>query len=456
MPRPGTALQRIDCLMLDPSSSIASSFLTDNPYFTAGFGLLGVGSALAVARQGVIRFSGFLQRRLVTTLEVTSRDPAYPWLLQWVTKQPLTSGGHFSLTSRPGSDKNNNNSFPFPFQLVPSPGTHFFRWQGRWLKVRRERERGQLTLGNSASPGFAAGPFETLTLTCLAGSSTRGQSFISAILREAQAEAARFEAGKLVIWTAFGQEWRPFGQPRRLRPLSSVILAPGVKEALVEDVCDFLAAESWYQQRGIPYRRGYLLEGPPGGGKSSLVQAIASELGYGICVLSLSEGWLTDDRFALLLNSLPPKTILLLEDIDATGPSRADSSSNNNAGRLSFSGLLNALDGVTSAEERIIFMTTNHCERLDSALIRPGRVDYRQHIGWADGQQAAEMFANFYPEHKHLAAEFGKAVDGRVSPAAIQGLFIRYKNSPLEAVQSAANLNEHERRQTGRQANECG
>lgn len=423
--------------------SDTAALLTGNPYFTAGFGLLGVGSALAVARQGILRAAGFLQRRLISTLEVTSRDSAYPWLLQWITKQPLTSGGHFSLTSRiisHESSPSSPNASQLPFQLVPSPGIHFFRWKGRWLQVRRERERSQLTLNasSSVSSSFSSGPFETLTLTCLAGSRRRGQEFISSILREAYEEAARLEAGKLILWTAFGQEWRPFGQPRRPRALSSVILAAGVKEALLEDVQEFLSASSWYQKRGIPYRRGYLLEGPPGGGKSSLVQAIASELGYRICVLSLSEGWLTDDRFALLLNSLPPKSILLLEDIDATGPSREDSGSKSAAqGRLTFSGLLNALDGVASAEERIIFMTTNHCERLDPALIRPGRVDYRQHIGWASGAQAAEMFANFYPQHRHLAQSFAEAV-GTVSPAAIQGHFIRFKNDPMEALEQAS------------------
>jgi chaperone BCS1 len=410
--------------------------LTGNPYFTAGFGLLGVGSALAVARQGVIRFAGFLQRKMVSTLEVTSRDPAYPWILQWMTRQPLSSGGHFSLSySSPSVQKADGNCF----QLVPSPGTHFFRWQGRWLQVSRERERSQMLMSPSSVNSFASGPFETLTLSCLAGSRIRAEKLISSILWEARAEAQRFEAGKLVIWTAFGQEWRPFGQPRRHRPLSSVILAAGVKDALLADVREFLSAETWYQQRGIPYRRGYLLEGPPGGGKSSLVQAVASELGYSICVLSLSEGWLTDDRFALLLNSLPPKSILLLEDIDATGPSRqvAAGVAAASSGRLSFSGLLNALDGVTCAEERIIFMTTNHCDRLDSALIRPGRVDYRQHVGWAEAAQAAQMFANFYPEHRHLAGEFGNLVREAVSPAAIQGHFIRFKNCPKEALDEA-------------------
>lgn len=432
-------------------SSFSSLFLADNPYFSAGFGLLGVGTGLAILRQGVIRSAGMLKRRLLTTLEITSRDPAYPWILQWITRQKLTSGGHFSLATcrKPRKDVNLNEFQRF--QLVPAPGVHYLRWSGRWIQVAREREKSLVDFGvggsavTSTGSSFASGPFETVTLTTVG----KAEKVMRSLLEEAERTNAQMEEGKLVVWTAWGQDWRPFGQPRRRRPLDSVVLGQGVSSHLLADMKDFLGAEQWYQSRGIPYRRGYLLDGPPGGGKSSFVQALAGELGYNICVLSLSEGWLTDDRFNHLLNSLPEKSFLLLEDIDATGPSRDDKASGqaDKSGRLSFSGLLNALDGVTSAEERIIFMTTNHRDRLDPALIRPGRVDYNQHIGWADSYQAAKLFSNFFPEHAHLSERFGKAIGqygGHVSPAAIQGHFILYKNSPQEAVDRVSNLFERD------------
>lgn len=428
-------------------SSFSSLFLADNPYFSAGFGLLGVGTGLAILRQGIIRSAGMLKRRLLTTLEITSRDPAYPWILQWITRQKLTSGGHFSLATcrKPRKDVNLNEFQRF--QLVPAPGVHYLRWSGRWIQVAREREKSLVDFGvggsavTSTGSSFASGPFETVTLTTVG----KAEKVMRSLLEEAERTNAQMEEGKLVVWTAWGQDWRPFGQPRRRRPLDSVVLGQGVSSHLLADMKDFLGAEQWYQSRGIPYRRGYLLDGPPGGGKSSFVQALAGELGYNICVLSLSEGWLTDDRFNHLLNSLPEKSFLLLEDIDATGPSREDKASGqaDKSGRLSFSGLLNALDGVTSAEERIIFMTTNHRDRLDPALIRPGRVDYNQHIGWADSYQAAKLFSNFFPEHAHLSERFGMAIGqygGHVSPAAIQGHFILYKNSPQEAVDRVSNL----------------
>ena len=75
---------------------------------------------------------------------------------------------------------------------------------------------------------------------------------------------------------------------------------------------------------GIPYRRGYLLHGPPGCGKSSFITALAGELSFGICVLNLSERGLTDDRLNHLLCVAPQNTIILLEDIDAAFLSRED------------------------------------------------------------------------------------------------------------------------------------
>ena len=109
---------------------------------------------------------------------------------------------------------------------------------------------------------------------------------------------------------------------------------------------------------------------------------------------------------------------------------------------VTFSGFLNALDGVASGEERIIFLTTNHVERLDPALIRPGRVDFAQLVDDASPTQAKELFTRFYGgSEESIAVErgivetLGDEVAGivaeemeagkRISMAALQGLFIR-------------------------------
>ena len=116
---------------------------------------------------------------------------------------------------------------------------------------------------------------------------------------------------------------------------------------------------------------------------------------------------------------------------------------------VTFSGFLNALDGVASGEERIIFLTTNHIERLDPALIRPGRVDLACLIDDASPSQAKRLFTKFYDSEEKanlesLGDELGSMVDRevkggrRVSMAALQGTFIR--NRPEEAVRAAREL----------------
>jgi mitochondrial chaperone BCS1 len=109
---------------------------------------------------------------------------------------------------------------------------------------------------------------------------------------------------------------------------------------------------------------------------------------------------------------------------------------------ITLSGFLNALDGVVASEERIIFMTTNHPEKLDPALIRPGRVDMKEYFGHATEHQMKEMFLRFYGGPEPRAAEFAKTISasGQVSTAFLQGLFVSNKEQPERALQEAQNL----------------
>mmetsp|Transcript_5393 Transcript_5393/g.6255 ORF Transcript_5393/g.6255 Transcript_5393/m.6255 type:complete len:445 (-) Transcript_5393:622-1956(-) len=405
--------------------------VVNNPYFAAGGGLMLLGTSLALARKGITVSSGFIYRQLLVDLEIPSKDKSYLWFLEWMSQYKHRTSRHLSVETN--YIQHDNGAVTTKFSLVPGPGKHLIRYKGAYMLVSRERSGKLLDMTNGS-------PFETVTLTTL----YRDKNLFHDLLGEAKKLALKVREGKTVLFTSWGPEWRPFGQPRKKRMLGSVILDEGIGESILNDVKDFLTSGDWYHKRGIPYRRGYLLYGPPGSGKTSFIQAIAGELDYNICILNLSENNLTDDRLNHLMNHIPERSILLLEDIDAAFNKREQSDDGGYTSGVTFSGLLNALDGVASAEECITFMTTNHPERLDPALLRPGRIDFKVMIDNATEHQVKKMFLRFYEDEFELCDQFLEKYRQlnmkNISTAQLQGLFVYNKRNPHNAIKMVDTL----------------
>ncbi|CAL4059031.1 unnamed protein product, partial [Meganyctiphanes norvegica] len=414
------------------------SSLSDNPYFGAGFGLFGVGAGATVLRKGYMLGMILFRRHCMTTLEVPCRDPSYQWILYWITARGARKTQHLSVQTK--HQQLDSGKVTTQYDFIPSVGEHFFWYGGMWMKVERTRQQQTLDLQHGT-------PWENVQFTTFG---RRKKQFYN-LIEEARLLAVEQYEGKTIMYTAYGAEWRPFGHPRKPRILDSVVLDTGISERIVNDVKEFITNPEWYTNRGIPYRRGYLLHGPPGCGKSSFITALAGNLKLGICVLNLSERGLTDDRLAHLLALVPENSIILLEDVDAVFVSREDTPEMNTAyvglSRLTFSGLLNCMDGVASSEGRIVFMTTNYPERLDPALIRPGRVDLKEYIGYCSPAQLNTVFGRFYPDADNLLVQtFTKealSLGIPLSPAAVQGHFMMHKFDPQEAINTLPQLLEN-------------
>merc|ERR550514_1862149 len=225
---------------------------------------------------------------------------------------------------------------------------------------------------------------------------------------------------------------------KKPRSIESVILDEDLASKLIADARTFLKSADWYSSVGIPYRRGFLLYGPPGCGKTSFCQALAGALKLDVCMLTLTNKNLDDNGLAEALRDAPANAIVLLEDVDAVFVDRSVSSdgSGRPAPGVTFSGLLNALDGVASQEGRLFFMTTNHIEKLDPALIRPGRCDLKVEVRRASRAQARRLFTRFFPdEPEEHAVSFAESLpEYELSMAALQGHLLEHKTDAAGAL----------------------
>jgi len=235
-------------------------------------------------------------------------------------------------------------------------------------------------------------------------------------------------------WNASHQFWQ-MRATVPARPMDSVVLPGEMKDRLLGDLEEFLGPDTrqWYKEHGIPHKRGYLFYGVPGGGKTSLIQAVGGKFQYNICYVHLSHPRLSDDSLREAVNQAPKRSLLVFEDVDAIfGKSREKLLPDS---PLTFSGLLNSIDGIGKADGQIFILTTNHRERLSPALIRNGRADVHIQFTFATDEQIAGMFRRFYPfSTAPLAQQFVEhlraALHGReVSPAALQHFFIQHRKS---------------------------
>ncbi|WQF86205.1 Putative AAA+ ATPase domain, ATPase, AAA-type, core [Colletotrichum destructivum] len=383
-----------------------------------------------------------VEKHLMSTVEVRTDDEIYNILMSWVAAQRFAKNSrrfvvNTNLSSRSwflwrwdDDEEESDDTFPAdgspsefgpkkkPLAYTPSFGSHSFWYRGHLLLFKRSQNREQASY-------LVVSEREEISLSCFG----RNPWILKELLQEARAEYQKKDSQKTMIYrgsTRAGST-EPTWQrcmARTSRPFSTVILNEKTKKELVDDVADYLspATRKWYSNRGIPWRRGYLLTGPPGTGKSSLSLALAGFFKMRIYIVSLSSISANEENLATLFAELPRRCVVLLEDIDTAGltHTREDNGAtdttepkegsgemvpgqltpgipaNQPSGRLSLSGLLNILDGVASQEGRVLIMTTNHIEKLDKALIRPGRVDQIVKFTLADDEIIGAIFRAIY------------------------------------------------------------
>jgi mitochondrial chaperone BCS1 len=354
-----------------------------------------------------------------TTLMITVKDDdaAFVWVKEWFLEQKF-----LKRIRRVDLDTAMRNE---RVALIPAPGRHWFWYSGRpflvyFYRTENTRER-------------SARRIESLTFRTVGRKRAFLQRFVDDVV------ACHIKRLGVQSWLfTYNDGWDAV-EGYAPRSLGSVILLPGEKEHLVQDIEKFRRSKHRYERLGIPYHRGYLLYGPPGTGKTSLVSALAANFGLSIYLVNLAE--FNDRTLINAINQVSPNSVLLFEDIDCMKNSKArvpSSTSPNNGTQsqdqkeavadrngVTLSGLLNALDGFYAPTNVLFMMTTNRIETLDEALLRPGRIDYRLCLGEASEEQKIELYQRFFPAAtKYEAAEFVASHRSAATMAEFQGLLL--------------------------------
>lgn len=392
--------------------------LIENQFVIGTVAVMATGALVAALHRIPAQVFRAVRDRLIFTIEIDNSDRSFIWVQAFIGS--MSKCRYLSAAVMP----------PPAFQMQPPPannlespnfflaprGTCTFKWKGKRFLAWITKDKLDHSLDWR----------QTITLQCWRGN----REMFLEMLDAARDFAVSQHEQKLEVWVPSGNDWS-LADRKSLRNRDSLLLAGDGFQNLLADAQEFKDSEAWYARMGIPWRRGYLLHGPPGNGKSSFAHVLASAIKTNINVINLSTFY-DDSQLIGCLSRIPRGHILLIEDVDAAFGGRVAK----NGLKVTFAALLNALDGITAQDGRILILTTNHMAALDPALIRPGRSDVHILFDNADATQAAEMFRRFFPNEPFERSHRFGAIAAGCSMAQIQEHLMRHRNDANAAISS--------------------
>uniref|UniRef100_A0A5B7BCZ1 AAA+ ATPase domain-containing protein n=1 Tax=Davidia involucrata TaxID=16924 RepID=A0A5B7BCZ1_DAVIN len=254
------------------------------------------------------------------------------------------------------------------------------------------------------------------------------KTYLNHVMDEGKAIAVKKRQRKLYTnsgsetWTRRGRTMWSHVEFEHPATFETLALEPKKKKEIINDLIQFSKSKEYYRKIGKAWKRGYLLFGPPGTGKSTMIAAMANLLQYDIYDLELTSVKDNTELRKLLIDT-SSKSIIMIEDIDCsldlTGqrkkkekkkdedkekdPIEKAKNEDETKSKVTLSGLLNFIDGLWSAcgGERLIVFTTNYVEKLDPALIRRGRMDKHIELSYCCYEAFKVLVKNYLDLDSH-------------------------------------------------------
>ena len=318
--------------------------LGGNDFFQGGLALMLMGAVIAAIRYAPGAIWHLVQR--FWSVSITTRDQELVrWICGWIAQTEYGKNCQW-LDATSSNEAGGLDAF-----LRPGFGHHAFRESGTRYWVEHVLE-----------DHGVAGKISALTLRTLGRDLGPLRFVIKLAVKLAKAE----QFGRNVVY--INDRWGSWESIRLFptRAIESLFLKDGLIENILSDAVEFFEGAEWYRVRGLPHRRGHLFWGPPGNGKSTIIQVLATELGMPIHLLSLSEPEMTDYSLARAIGNTPEKCLLVIEDFEKLDLDTTD---------MTVAGLLNAIDGPLASEGRLLIFTANDISPIEDYFLRPGRID---------------------------------------------------------------------------------